>query len=259
MTILSTNYSEALLSLFKNGRPPISAVETGPWFTIPQIEEAQRKLPQFDLHFHASSMLTNRFRLAPAIRRIQAYHACTKSPWVTPHIDLLPPGYFKMARSYKLLLPMPGPQRMIDRFIMRVQQLSQVMDIPIVLENMPSLPNGRFLFQSDPRRITHILEQTGCNMLLDTSHARVAASLHNIDIHDYLHQLPLDKVVHIHLSGPRERDGQLFDAHESLQEEDYKLLAWLLERTQPRLLTLEYFRDPTLLLEQLNRLAHLIR
>ena len=115
--------------------------------------------------------------------------------------------------------------------------------------------NGRTLFQSDLQRISHILEQIHCDMLLDTGHARIAASLRRMDIFEYFRQLPLHRVVQIHASGPRERNGQLADVHEPLQEEDYTILEWLLQRTRPQVLTLEYFRDPAGLREQLNRLA----
>lgn len=258
MTILCTNYSTALLALCENGRPPISAVEVGPWFTVQEIEEAVRKLPQFDFHFHASSMLTSSLRLSPAVGRFQAYHAVTNSPWVTPHIDLLPPGYLRAARRFNITLPIPGRQRMTERFIKRIKQLKQAMDIPIVLENMPSLRNHWNHFQSQTQRISYILEQTGCDMLLDISHARVAASLHQMTIFDYLNQLPLHKVVHLHISGAREQDGWLQDAHEPLQEADYQILQWLFAQIRPRVLTLEYFRDPAALDEQLNHLADLL-
>ena len=56
----------------------------------------------------------------------------------------------------------------------------------------------------------------------------------------------------------RQPDGRLYDAHEALNEEDYRLLEWTLERVQPEWLTLEYFReDPSALLEQLQRLSSL--
>jgi len=71
----------------------------------------------------------------------------------------------------------------------------------------------------------------------------------------YLSALPLEKSVQIHLAGVRAgRDGRLFDAHETLTDEDYRLLEWTLERVQPEWLTLEYFReDPLAVAQQLER------
>jgi len=64
--------------------------------------------------------------------------------------------------------------------------------------------------------------------------------------------------VEIHVSGPRLLDGVLTDCHEPLQEEDYRLLAWVLERTRPRMVTLEYARDKAALAEQIRRLQQTI-
>ena len=50
------------------------------------------------------------------------------------------------------------------------------------------------------------------------------------------------------------RDGVLFDAHEALLEEDYALLEWVLRRTQPLALTLEYNREEAELRAELARL-----
>ncbi|MDX1416615.1 MAG: DUF692 family protein [Candidatus Promineifilaceae bacterium] len=258
MTLLSTNYSNALLTLFENGRPPLSLVELGPWFSVSQVAEAQRKLPQCEIHFHASNLLTESLSAAQAIQQIQAYHAAARSPWVSAHIDLLPPGYYQLIRRLHIHLPVPAKQMLTRRYISRVRRLKAAMDIPVILENMPSLNHKRYYYQSDPQRIKAILEQTGCDMLLDIGHARVAASVSETDIYEYLGQFPLEKVVHMHISGPREKDGSLVDAHEPLQEEDYEILQWLLAQKRPQILTLEYFRDATALLDQLKRLAAII-
>ena len=256
MTILSTNYSQALLALFENARPPISAVEVGPWYNVTQIEKFRHTLPELPFHFHASSMLTSKLRAAKAIAAIKNFHDHVPSPWVTPHIDLLPPSYLHIYRRFKISLPIPNAKLMIRRLIKRVQRLAAQIDIPVVLENLPSLPGSEF--QSNPAVIGQILEETGCNLLLDTGHARIAASIQQMDIQDYLEQLPLNKVVHLHVSGPRLKEGRLTDAHEALEDVDYALLEWLMENTNPRIVNLEYFRESTALGEQLHRLARLI-
>ena len=59
------------------------------------------------------------------------------------------------------------------------------------------------------------------------------------------------------------------DWHLELQEEDYRLMAWLLERTEPQMVTLEYggtfpddreavADDPAALVRQLERLARMV-
>lgn len=71
---------------------------------------------------------------------------------------------------------------------------------------------------------------------------------------DYMSGLPLDRVVQVHVSGPRMREGRLVDLHEPLQETDYELLDHVLGRTHPQVVTLEYTRERDPLREQLSRL-----
>ena len=99
-----------------------------------------------------------------------------------------------------------------------------------------------------------MLEKTNCGFVLDTGHARVSAAALGMDVHDYLSSLPLNRVMQVHVSGPRIRNGGLVDAHESLQEIDYALLDFVLARTQPQVVTLEYIRQRDVLQEQLFRL-----
>ena len=62
-------------------------------------------------------------------------------------------------------------------------------------------------------------------------------------VRSYLEKLPLERTMQIHVSGIREQYGRLRDAHESLQEEDYIVLKWLLGKSKPLVVTLEYFRE----------------
>jgi uncharacterized protein (UPF0276 family) len=124
----------------------------------------------------------------------------------------------------------------------------------IILENLPSLPQAKYAYAADPEIITQIVRETDSGFLLDISHARIAASQLGMGIHKYLAKLPLKKARQIHISGARMKNGHLYDAHESLQDEDYAILAWVLDRTNPEVVTLEYFREIKPLREQLNNL-----
>jgi uncharacterized protein (UPF0276 family) len=130
---------------------------------------------------------------------------------------------------------------------------------------MPRWTRHRPAYVVDPAFISGVVEETGCGLLLDLAHARVAAHYHGEPVRDYLARLPLDRLVEIHVSGPRPLeangktgDGRLYDAHRSLQEEDYTLLRWVLERSAPRAVTLEYWRDRAQLETQLRRLRALL-
>ena len=196
--------------------------------------------------------------LPGAARQIRAYHRCTQSPWASMHITMLRPGVFWLWRKFGWHLPPPNPDKATKRLLCQVRKLKRMINIPVILENMPSLPFGGYQFEAEPERIAYILKTANCNFLLDLSHARVSAATLNTDVHSYLNNLPLDRVVQVHVSGPRLQNGQLVDAHESLQDVDYQLLVWTLAHTRPRILTLEYFRERDELREQLYRLRKIV-
>lgn len=60
--------------------------------------------------------------------------------------------------------------------------------------------------------------------------------------------------MQVHISGPRMRAGRLVDSHEPLQEVDYELLDFVLAKTRPKAVTLEYISEQNALREQLLRL-----
>ena len=62
----------------------------------------------------------------------------------------------------------------------------------------------------------------------------------------------------IQISGVRMENGHLKDVHEPMDEEDYVLLEWALEKCKPGVITLEYFRYEDSLREQIFRIGEII-
>ncbi len=155
-------------------------------------------------------------------------------------------------------MPLPNPERATRRFVQRVRKLARSIQAPVILENIEPLPFDGYDFEVQPARITEVLEGAECGFLLDTGHARVSAAVLGVDVYAYLSGLPLERVVQVHVSGPRMCNGSLVDAHEPLQEFDYALLDFVLARTQPQVVTLEYIRERDALQEQLLRLRDVL-
>lgn len=121
-----------------------------------------------------------------------------------------------------------------------VRKLAPVLTVPLLLENLDYWPTGAYEYVSEPAFLADVLDTTDVEFLLDLAHARVAAGRLGIPIDDYLDRLPLNRVRELHVSGPRVRDGVLMDAHESLDDEDRRLLARVLRASRPGAVTLEY-------------------
>jgi len=240
MNKLSVNLSNALSDLVHAGEVKIDAVEVVPHLTPERIREARAALPGMPFNFHAGRVgmeLSNRADLPRYLA------LCPEVPFISLHLAVLPMWITGPAMRSHIYLPQPRSEMLIRHFIHKVKRWQARETLPLILENMAVLHPGKYLFESDPQVITRGLEETGCGMLLDLSHARIAAQERSMPVEDYLRALPLEKVVQVHVSGCRERNGVLYDAHNSLQEVDYALLDWVLPKVNPDWLTLEYFTD----------------
>jgi uncharacterized protein (UPF0276 family) len=263
MIQLTTNLSDPLLDLLRDHKVPLDGVEVGPWFSLRQVRAYRRALPGLPFTFHASNRI-DRVGLVPgALSRIAAYQRCTGSPWVSIHVTLWLPGMVGLMLRYGWRMPLPDVARATRRFVANVQRLQRSLPVPVLLENTPPFPFPGYDFEARAARIREVLDQTGCGFLLDIGHARVAADAWAIDVLDYLRDLPLERVVQVHVSGPRVRDlrgrgPRLVDAHEPLQDVDYALLDHVLARARPQMVTLEYIREREALLHQLTRLRALV-
>jgi len=255
---LTTNLCDPLLELVRHNAAPIDAVEVGPWFSVQQIRDYRQMLPGLPFYFHGADLIDRVGVIPGAVSSIAAYLRCTESPWASMHITMWLPGmvWLMLRRGWRM--PRPNPERAAQRFIRQVRRLTRSIQVPVILENTDPLPFDGYDFEVQTERITRVLEGADCGFLLDIGHARVSAAALRVDVVDYLSDLPLHRVVQVHVSGPRMRGGRLVDAHESLQETDYALLDFVLERTQPRVVTLEYIREREALQEQLCRLRGIL-
>ena len=258
MPELAANYSVSLLQLIRAGDAPIDSIEVGPWFSPQKIKEQQQECPGYQFQFHAGSFISRyRYRRA-AIKQLSEYMACTQSQWISLHLELLPLLVYYFSSKFGLNLGPPDATQAKKTFLHYLTQVKNAFEAPIILENLASLHQAKYAYAADPALISEIVCASGSGFLLDIAHARVAASNLGINVHDYLERLPLDLVRQIHVSGTREINGTLKDAHEAMQGEDYAILKWLLQRTKPVVVTLEYFRELEPLRQQLWKLREIV-
>jgi hypothetical protein len=258
MPKLCAAYSESLAILIRSGECPIDGIEVGPWFSPREIKGFQRELPGWVFHFHASSIVSRLGYHPKSYKHLHEYLSLTQSDWISVHLELLPFYVFWLSSRFGLHLDPPDCELMKTRFIHVFGKINKGYGVPFILENLASLPGEKYAFAADPGMISEILERTGFGLLLDISHARVAASYQKVDIRHYLQRLPLNLVREIHVSGVRMKNGFLRDAHDSMQAEDYEVLGWVLERCAPELVTLEYFQGLEPLRKQLWNLREVI-
>ncbi|MDX2007484.1 MAG: DUF692 family protein [Meiothermus sp.] len=184
------------------------------------------------------------------------------TPFVSAHLDYTPERDGDMGR---------GP--LLERIVNNVEELKRLTGKEVLLENVPWYAHrSRPRYTTDPEFFAEALEIAGAWLLLDLSHATVAAWHRHEDAGDYVGRMPLERALEIHVSGPRETEAGLNDWHMPLRESDYLLLEQTLRQTPSvKVLTLEYmirekttlmFREPegpAVMLQQVMRLDELRR
>src|SRR5262249_43415750 len=157
---------------------------------------------------------------------------CTRAPWLSVHLGFSAAEVFFEVHMNARSAPL-ACEELFANICRNVRELAAAIPAPLILENLDYCPGGAYEHICDPAFIAAVLDETGAGLLLDLAHARVSASRIGVPIEAYLAQLPLERVRQLHISGPRPRDGVLFDAHEPLLDEDYALLEWVLRRSEP--------------------------
>ncbi len=155
----------------------------------------------------------------------------------------------------------------------------------------PGMVNAAIL----PEVINTVIRETGCGLLLDLAHARIAARTLNLDAKDYLSRLPTDRLREIHLTGiqylgpewqarlrasglvPLEKLSRYRDRwmdHLPLTPEDWDFIAWASEQIrsaawkEPWVASCEYggvggffeaTLDDSVIREQIPRLGKILK
>jgi len=110
----------------------------------------------------------------------------------------------------------------------------------VSLENLDHI--HRFGDLVKPEILTELLNETGCDLLLDISHAYCASRGLCMDFYDYLRKLPLEKTAEVHINGWFENENGLM-SHIKIHEEAYQALKEVLNFCKPKIITVEYGRS----------------
>ena len=253
---LTVTDSPALRQALAAGSLTVDAVET----TGPRAADAAAYFAGRPLLLHNSVWDTSlahptafaRDDLVELTRRLLCL---TGAPFLSVHLGFAAADVAYTERGMQARSPALDRDELFARTCASVRRFAAALPVPLVLENLDLGPSDAYRHVCRADFISAVLEATASGLLLDLAHAQVTASRLCVDIEDYLAALPLARVRQLHLSGPRPgADGTLRDAHDVLRDADYDLLARVLARTRPEVVTLEYHRDSAALARQVLRL-----
>lgn len=259
MTKLSATCFAGLEALAREPDICLQYVRFGDWLDSETIRQAIPLFPgQEFLYHHNGSLRASEPETRALVAALRDRQQCTQCPWLSAHLDQHTDEEIH-ALIYEGQRPPRYDAGQAFELLCRAVKIVQAqLAVPLLLENMQHWPLPEIDIAVTPDFIRRVLDAIGCDLLLDTAHARISAAALGCDVQSYLSQFPLDRTVEIHVSSPRREKGEWVNCHEALQEEDYALLEWLLQRTAPEAVTLEYWRNPAQAREQMLHLARLI-
>ena len=130
------------------------------------------------------------------------------------------------------LLPIPFTDEAVHYVAGRVRQVQDIIGAPIALENASYYAQAH-KDMSEAEFINAVLDESGCDLLLDVNNIYVNSINHNYDPIAFLESLPLEKARYIHVAGHYDEAEDLkVDTHGAdVIDPVWELLAQAYQRT----------------------------
>ncbi|MCE3228062.1 MAG: hypothetical protein K0S32_2613 [Bacteroidetes bacterium] len=160
------------------------------------------------------------------------------------------------------LLPIPFRKDAVKHIVERIKTVQDILEQPLVLENV-SYYTPVAAEMKEHEFISAIVNESGCNMLLDINNVYVNSFNHKYDTKEFLHKLPLDKVAYIHMAGHEQvSDTLIIDTHgQAVIDPVFELFEYAIDLVKPVPVLLERdFNIPELseLQGELTRMDNII-
>ncbi|KYF55848.1 hypothetical protein BE08_05000 [Sorangium cellulosum] len=192
------------------------------------------------------------------LRAIKVISDTTRSPYYSEHLAMTrAPGI-----DIGHLSPVWFTEAVLRTAIDNVSRVQDTLGKPLVVENVTYLFEIPGATMKQAEFFGRLVEATGAGILLDLTNLYTNSVNHGFDPEVFLDELPLDKVVQIHLAGGYWASGVLIDGHcEPVEEGSWSLLSKLSQRARVKASILEHdanFPDLSVLLAQVARARTMI-
>jgi uncharacterized protein (UPF0276 family) len=138
------------------------------------------------------------------------------------------------------LLPLPFSKEAIEHVVKRIKTVQDYIERPFLLENISyytSLPGAEM---NEWQFISEILEKADCGLLLDVNNVYVNSVNHGFDPERFVDQIPLERVVQIHIAGHKKSKKTIIDTHGApVVQAVYDLLEYTIGRVDVKGVMLE--------------------
>lgn len=170
------------------------------------------------------------------LNQVASIAHAVKAPWFSDHIAMTRFGRLDIGH----LAPVPFTHEFVDITCRNIQRVRSVIPKPFILENI-SYTHTFGGEMSEAEFIKAILEQSDCGLLLDLMNLYANSQNHQYDPYKFLNDIPLERVVQVHIIGGHWDEGLLIDSHSSVTPtEVWNLLKYVADRVKIRAVLLEW-------------------
>lgn len=128
-----------------------------------------------------------------------------QSPWVAEHLQRIYPTRSENAGipdvSFDYAFPPLYTEDLLEDYIRNVRLLQNCLGVPVAIEPIPTAIQIDIPQMSEAEFLHRLCEDSGCYLLLDIPHARLSAETYGRGAASFLVELPLHRVIEIHVSG----------------------------------------------------------
>ena len=187
------------------------------------------------------------------LRRLKHLAERVQPAWISDHMC------WSRGNAHQLhdLLPLPYTEESLQHVAARVRQVQDVIERPLVLENVSSYLRCADDQFSEWQFLAALSELSGCELLLDVNNVYVSARNHGFDAWEFISSLPKQRIRQLHLAGHSDYGNYLIDTHDQpVSDPVWQLYQRTLQHLGPVSTLLErddHFPDLDELLGELNK------
>lgn len=162
------------------------------------------------------------------LKKLKALTKITKTPWVSDHLcwGRLPGAH------YHDLLPLPYTKEVINYVAERAKIVQDYLELPFALENLSSYVAFKKDEMPEWEFYSAVVEKADVYMMLDVNNIYVSSRNHHFDPKQYYENIPMERVLQIHVAGHSDYDAYVLDTHDNYVRDDvWKIYAEVYPRT----------------------------
>lgn len=162
------------------------------------------------------------------LKRLKELAKKTKTPWISDHLC-----WGRLAGAhYHDLLPLPYTKEVINYVAERARIVQDYLELPFALENLSSYVAYSSDEMPEWEFYSAVVEKADIYMMLDVNNIYVSSRNHGFNPREYYDNIPLERVLQIHLAGHSDHGAYVLDTHDNyVRDEVWAIYADVFPRT----------------------------